>query len=511
MADPVDMTKQGFKIPFVPPTNAIPPEVAAAIRGGLGGDANAVPPPLPTGDAAVNAAEPPPQNVLNALTSGDNPVPPAPNFVPGQPQNAPVPENPLNTLATPLPPTKPQLAPHKTTVGERIRKILPYVGAIGGALEAAGGPVGHAPVGAEMLQQSIAAQRAAAMARAKLENVEIPEAQARSNYYNSFNPTKVGVAKIGAEAKESVAETGAETKTALGRYKAVPGVGLFDTQTRQVIPGTEQGVILTPDMVKNYDLPPEFVGRPVKITDLAAKERSQAMNIVPVQGAQGPALANKRQGTAKTLGLGNPGAAARQAGVSDAVLNGNVVPMTDAQRLAAGAPKAGTVESVGKAQNKIYDPAVEADTRLKQMYEQATDVSGASDMALLFNHIAMTGGNVKGLRMGQFLTDEHRKARSIPEDLGALWNHVAAGQVLSPQQRVNFVRLAENVRQTRWDAAQRQASQMGIDQPPPADPDLPAVRAVTDVNRPARPAAQKVAGPGATKKPAAKKDTLGIL
>lgn len=129
--------------------------------------------------------------------------------------------------------------------------------------------------------------------------------------------------------------------------------------------------------------------------------------------------------------------------------------------------------------NTIYEPALTADTRLKQMYEQAARANAgdaASDQALLFNHIAMTGGNVKGLRMGEHLTEAHRLARGLDERFSVAWNQLSDGESLSPQQRANFVHLGEEVRQTTWDKTRRQAAMSGMTEEPPLDSDLPPLK-----------------------------------
>lgn len=158
---------------------------------------------------------------------------------------------------------------------------------------------------------------------------------------------------------------------------------------------------------------------------------------------------------------------------------GNLKAVSQLERLKSGKPTAASSIATGKAVDKVYEPAVESDTRLKQMYQQATDTSGASDQALLFNHIAMTGGQVRGLRMGEYLTEAHRQARGIPESVGVLWNRLASGESLSPQQRINFVHLAEQVRQSRWDAARRQSALLGTGSEPAPDEDLPPIEGLS--------------------------------
>jgi hypothetical protein len=97
------------------------------------------------------------------------------------------------------------------------------------------------------------------------------------------------------------------------RFKAVPNVGLYDTETHTVVPGTQQGITVTPEIVQDYNLPPEFLGKPMTLAGLSSLEGAQARQTVPVQGAAGPALVNKKTGKTQSLGLGSPGVAAAQA------------------------------------------------------------------------------------------------------------------------------------------------------------------------------------------------------
>lgn len=61
------------------------------------------------------------------------------------------------------------------------------------------------------------------------------------------------------------------------KFMAVAGVGLFDTQTQTIIPGTEQGAEVTPEMAAQYRIPPEFIGRHINLQQLAGHERAMVM------------------------------------------------------------------------------------------------------------------------------------------------------------------------------------------------------------------------------------------
>lgn len=336
MADPTVLTN--------PNKSIIPSVIAQLIQAGQGGDAQAV---TGAADAGQNVSLPPP-TVAQAAQATAPTVPDIPPNIQGAigATQPPTPSaDPFTDMVKPPQDAQPKLAPPHKSLGQKFMSALPYVGAAGAAMEAAGDPHGSGS-GGKMLEQALQARNAAAAKHEELEKVHIPEAQAHARYYDSLNSTKIKTAQIGAEAKENVADTGADVKRELGRYKAVPGVGLFDTTTQQVIPGTAQGVILTADMAKSYDIPQDFIGKPVKLTDLAAKERADNGNLALTQGAKGPALVNKRQGNGKDLGLGSPAqASANNAAVTVRRVDSNtgkpyLTTITRAEQLRTGEPSA---------------------------------------------------------------------------------------------------------------------------------------------------------------------------
>lgn len=128
------------------------------------------------------------------------------------------------------------------------------------------------------------------------------------------------------------------------RFMAVPGVGLYDTQTRQVIPGTQQGIVITPDIAQDYGLPASFVGKPMTLSGFSSLENAQRFNEQPVEGEAGPALVNRNPaspkfGTVTPLGLGNP-SLGRAVQVGDVNNPGQTKYSTAGQAIASGAPGA---------------------------------------------------------------------------------------------------------------------------------------------------------------------------
>jgi uncharacterized membrane protein len=275
------------------------------------------------------------------------------------------------------------------------------------------------------------------------------------------------------------------------RFKTTP-IGLFDTQAGSMVPGSgPEGVTVTPEIAGNNPALQQFIGKKVKWSDYNGATRAEAISSGFTMGADGPVAANKITGvgnpvTVNGKPVGNPGVAvANVRALANAKYGiaitdeGDTVSkleaLTKGLRLASGNP----LLTKGL---KPYEDAYAADARLKQMEMQSQDQTGASDMALLFNHMAMTGGNVKGMRMGELMTHEHMRARSIPEELGVLYNKAVAGEKLSPEQRVNFLRLAREVRQTTWQRAAQEGKVYGVDpafaeQDPELDPiDLSAYK-----------------------------------
>jgi hypothetical protein len=113
--------------------------------------------------------------------------------------------------------------------------------------------------------------------------------------------TAQNVAQTGATSREQVAQTGAQSREAVAqtnkRFIPVEGVGLFDAQSRQVIPGTSQAITITPEIAKDYSLPDDFLGKPMKLSDLNAFRFQN----VPEMTAQGPIIINRNQATAKPV------------------------------------------------------------------------------------------------------------------------------------------------------------------------------------------------------------------
>jgi hypothetical protein len=111
-----------------------------------------------------------------------------------------------------------------------------------------------------------------------------------------------GAAQIGAQGRVQAAQIGQ-------RFKIVPNVGLFDTQAGGgqggLVPGTEQGIVITPEIAQDYKLPEAFIGKPMSLQNLASVQRSSVFENIPQMTAEGPIVVNRR--TAQATPVSGPG------------------------------------------------------------------------------------------------------------------------------------------------------------------------------------------------------------
>lgn len=138
------------------------------------------------------------------------------------------------------------------------------------------------------------------------------------------------------------------------RFQTVPGIGLFDTQNRQLIPETAQGIIITPDIAKEYQLPQQFIGKPMSLQNLASVQRSSVFENVPQMTAQGPIMVNRRNATAQPVqGPGgqkfSPPALASPREVADVNNPGQTITMSGAQAMGQPGVQSASVQVPKKA------------------------------------------------------------------------------------------------------------------------------------------------------------------
>jgi hypothetical protein len=133
-----------------------------------------------------------------------------------------------------------------------------------------------------------------------------------------------------------------------------------------------------------------------------------------------------------------------------------------------------------------YGAVQDAQTRYNKMKADIAAIArnpqnaGSYDIDLLFNHLAMTAGAVKGTRSGRDIIEEHLRARSMPEWWNVMAEKVLRGDQLSPAQRENFLHLAST---TLGEARRKHAAITGYHTATPFDPATSSKKA-SDPNDP---------------------------
>lgn len=190
-----------------------------------------------------------------------------------------------STLTDPTTGLPTPINPAQTKLG----KLAAVLGAAAkGAL--AGWGYGNAAQGAQAAReipfQEEQQRTELATSRAGLAPVDTPYGPMPAAYAVKIFPSlisagaRTGAAQIGATSRQNVADTNATSRENVAninkRFMAAPGVGLFDTQTRQIIPQTQQGIIVTPEIASDYQLPQDYVGKPLSLQTFASLERAAA-------------------------------------------------------------------------------------------------------------------------------------------------------------------------------------------------------------------------------------------
>lgn len=113
---------------------------------------------------------------------------------------------------------------------------------------------------------------------------------------------KVRQADLGKLQQSTIAAQGRKQAAEIGhRFSSVPGVGLFDTSTRQVVPGTQNGITVTKEIADDYGLPAEFIGKPMTLQTLSGLKRAELLENVPIQSGEGPIVVNRSTGQAREV------------------------------------------------------------------------------------------------------------------------------------------------------------------------------------------------------------------
>jgi hypothetical protein len=234
------------------------------------------------------------------------------------------------------------------------------------------------------------------------------------------------VANINVAGKKDVASTQADTALTNGRYIASPA-GIFDKQTREVLPQTQKGVAITDDMAKQYGIPTEFVGKYIDVSQLAQIERAQAAQagtttntIEYKDDGQGNIVALPKTTTMKknlpgapsaTPGAapaaasgGTPAASGGKSGTPKVVISGKSVPLsfgTDSD----GNQVAGTPAQLKDAGVTDYSPLGTAESAKVNIARQLTSPKGLFALAEK-DLAAFKPGELEALapRWNEFLT-----------------------------------------------------------------------------------------------------------
>lgn len=270
-------------------------------------------------------------------------------------------------------------------------------------------------------------------------------------------------AQTGAQSREQVAQTGAQARTQAAligqRFKAVPNVGLYDTQSGQMIPGTQQGIVITPDIAKDYQLPQSFIGKPLSLQNLASIQRSSVFQDVPEMTATGPIVIDRR--TAKAVPVSGPGgqqyappALATPVQVADPnnpgqtimVPRGQTTGMAGAQSASVAVPKKAMASEVP---TKIGDLKVAFNTAIQhaELLRQAAGALQSGDTQIL-NKIGNTFNNAfgeSGPITAQAIADAYNREVTSVVSKGHMTNEEIAsvGRTLDPlkqsPQQINGV------------------------------------------------------------------------
>lgn len=128
-----------------------------------------------------------------------------------------------------------------------------------------------------------------------------------------------------------------------------------------------------------------------------------------------------------------------------------VISDTDRTQAAIDARQQKQMEArMGKMSAKAYESALDADARLNRMEADVKSPNAQSDQDLLFHHIALTVGAVKGARLTHEVIRQHLEARSMSEELEQMYDRLKTGQALTAEQRNRMLHLGHAARDEAW-------------------------------------------------------------
>jgi hypothetical protein len=229
------------------------------------------------------------------------------------------------------------------------------------------------------VQQALEQQRAqTGLIQGEQQNVNIPG----QGPMPAWLAKSLGPAWIRAQGQENVQQQRGTTAENVQRMRGqtaldvaqtpkpfipIPNVGMFDTRTRQIVPGTEQGMNVTPEVAEQYGLPKELIGKPMSMANFASLERANMFGAVPVMGAGGPALVQRNPAAANygkvtPLGLGVPALGAPRE-IADVNNPGQTLVTTGAQAIGQPGVQSASVQAP-KAAAKAEVPTKIGDLKI---------------------------------------------------------------------------------------------------------------------------------------------------
>jgi hypothetical protein len=182
-------------------------------------------------------------------------------------------------------------------------------------------------------------------ARANIGMVNTPWGPMPMGLYRSILP-KVLPAQIAGESRENVADTRADASRDVAGTNADSrmAVARFNAASKEKAAALAgpNSTLVDAKFAQDHNIPPEFIGTRIKVTDMAALNRSTLFDNVPVQTGDGEVIVNRRTGIATKVKDQNgnpttPVAWATPKEVADPDNPGQTKFMTTGQAMAQGA------------------------------------------------------------------------------------------------------------------------------------------------------------------------------
>jgi hypothetical protein len=133
---------------------------------------------------------------------------------------------------------------------------------------------------AQQLQNRLAQGQVATApleARAKIAALsQQPRFDGQGKYLGMMNDAQFAQYIKGGQAAQTSATSRENVAGINKRFMPVQCVGLYDTQQKQMVPNTAQGITVTPEIAQDYGLPEDFVGKPLTLAHFNQLESNAA-------------------------------------------------------------------------------------------------------------------------------------------------------------------------------------------------------------------------------------------